>query len=134
MKLNWRAIGFGFLTALVLGLISGVAIPFTDAALPAIGSGLTAVVAGVVAGYVDSRTLGSGAIHGGIATTIGAILVAVIATIVGTLFGGVLGIGIGLASLVYIALLAIPGAFGGAVGSWLKSRSTRRKSEAGMGA
>lgn len=134
MKLNWRAIGFGFLTALVLGLISGVAVPFTNATLPVLGSGLVGVIAGAVAGYSDSRTMGSGAVHGGIATTIGAIVVAVVATILGTLFGGVLGVGIGLASIAYIVVVAIPGAFGGAVGSWLKSRSTRREAEAGMGA
>ncbi|MGM0592594.1 MAG: DUF5518 domain-containing protein, partial [Halobacteriota archaeon] len=75
MDINWRAVGYGFLTTLILGLLSGLSIPGIDATLPVLGYGLTAVIGGLVAGYVAGLGAWNGAIHGGIATVVGAFVV-----------------------------------------------------------
>lgn len=117
--MNWKAVFYGFLASIVIGLVSGLGLPLTDATLPAIGAGLTGLIAGAVAGYVNNRTLGSDALHGGVATVIGALVVAVVLTFIGTLDAGVFGLSAGIALLVAIAIAAIPGAIGGAIGGYL---------------
>lgn len=117
--MNWKAVLYGFLASIVIGLVSGLGLPFTDATLPVIGAGLTGLVAGAVAGYVNNWTLGSDALHGGVATVVGALVVAVVLAFIGTLTAGAFGLGLGLALLVMVAVTAIPGAIGGAIGGYL---------------
>lgn len=117
--MNWRAILYGFLASIAIGLVSGLGLPFTDATLPVIGAGLAGLIAGAVAGYVNNWTLGSDALHGGVATVVGALVVVAVLTFVGTLAAGVFGLGLGLALLVMVAVTAIPGAVGGAIGGYL---------------
>lgn len=116
---NWKAVLYGFVTSIVIGLVSGLSVPFTDVTLPVVGAGLTGLVAGAVAGYVNNMSLGSDAVHGGLATVIGALVVAIILAVVGTLAAGVFGLGAGIALLVLIVATAIPGAVGGVVGGYL---------------
>ncbi|RDI72697.1 DUF5518 domain-containing protein [Halopelagius longus] len=117
--MNWKAVLYGFLASIVIGLVSGLGLPLTDATLPAIGAGVTGLIAGAVAGYVNNWTLGSDALHGGVATVVGALVVALVLTFVGTLGAGVFGLGAGIALLVAVAIAAIPGAIGGAIGGYL---------------
>ncbi|MFC7068584.1 DUF5518 domain-containing protein [Halobaculum lipolyticum] len=116
---NWRAVLAGFVASIVIGLVSGLGLPFTDVSLPVIGAGLAGVLAGGVAGYLNNRSLVSDAFHGALATTLGAVVVTVILTVLGTLVTGFLGLGIGLAALAFIVFTAVPGIVGGAVGGLL---------------
>lgn len=127
MELNWRAIGIAFVTTVFLGLLSGVGIPFTEMALPALSQGLIGLIAGVGAGYIVGGKLTNGAVHGAIGTSVGAILFASLLAVTGIVTLGLLGLGV--AGFVVVALLAvmIPGAIGGAVGSFLKERNTREQ-------
>jgi hypothetical protein len=118
---KWMAVAYGIIAAFVVGLISGLGLPFTDATLPVIGAGLTGVIAGAVAGYYAREGVGSGALHGFLATTIGGIIVAAVLIVLGTLTAGLGGLGIGLAVLLLVAATGLPGAVGGALGGMVKS-------------
>ncbi|KAB1198493.1 MULTISPECIES: DUF5518 domain-containing protein [Haloferax] len=119
MAINWRAVLYGFGTSIVLGLLSGFVIPFTDFALPVIGAGLAGLIAGGVAGYYNNRSTMSDATHGALATVIGALIVGILFTVLGTLLAGIFGLGAGLGLLVLIFVAGIPGAVGGVVGGYL---------------
>lgn len=116
---NWKAVIYGIVAAFVLGLLSGLGLPFTDATLPAIGAGVTGLIAGGVAGYVARGGLGNGAIHGFLATTVGGLLVGAILLIAGTLAAGIFGFGAAILFLVLVASHGIPGAVGGAIGGMM---------------
>ena len=120
MGLNLRAVLFGVITAIVVGLISGMSVPFTDNTLPAVGFGLTGLIAGLVAGYVAGGTVGNGALNGGVATSLGTILVVVVLGLIGTALAGVFGLGVLVVGAVFVLIAAIPGAVGGAIGAWAK--------------
>ncbi|WP_224333647.1 DUF5518 domain-containing protein [Haloprofundus halobius] len=122
-ELNWRAIAIGFVVTLVLGLLSGNAIPLTDLTLPVIGWGVTGVLGGLAAGYVAGHGMGNGAVNGIVATTIGAILVYAVLAVLGTVLLGFVGLSFALVALLFLGLYAIPGAVGGAVGAMLKRSS-----------
>ena len=106
-------------TAFVIGLISGIALPFTDLTLPVVGAGLTGLIAGGVAGYLARAGPGSGAVHGFLATSIGGLLVGLFLLLTGTILAGVIGLGVGLVFLTLVAAHGIPGAVGGAIGGIL---------------
>jgi membrane associated rhomboid family serine protease len=120
--MNVRAILYGLLTSIVIGLLSGLGLPFTDATLPVVGAGLSGLVAGAVAGYVNAGPMISNAVHGGIATVVGGFVVAVLLLVFGTLVAGVFGLTVGVAALVIVAVTAVPGAIGGAIGGMLAGR------------
>lgn len=119
MDINWRAVLYGFITQAVIGVLSGVALPFTDLSLPVVGAGLAGLIAGGVAGYYNNRSTTSDATHGALATVIGALVVGIILTVLGTLVAGIFGLGAGLGLLVLIFVAGIPGAVGGVVGGYL---------------
>lgn len=125
MDINWRAVLYGFLVTIALGLLSGVGIPYTNASLPVLGWGLTGLVGGLVGGYVAGGTLGNGAVNGGLASVLGAFIALVVLSVLGVLFGGLLGIGIFTVGLLFLVSAAIPGGVGGAIGSWAKGRAER---------
>lgn len=128
MDVDMRAVGLGFVVSLLIGLIGGIAIPGTDMAVPALGWGLAGIIAGAVAGYVAGGTVGNGAIHGGLATVIGALVLLVAVSFVGVLFGGLVpAAGLLTIGVTVLVLYAIPGAIGGAIGSWGKERRTTRR-------
>ncbi|WP_416840728.1 DUF5518 domain-containing protein [Haloferax sp. DFSO52] len=119
MAINWRAVLYGFGTSLVLGILSGIAIPFTDLSLPIVGAGLTGLIAGGVAGYYNNRSVMSDATHGALGVVIGALIVGLLVTLITTLVAGIFGLGLGLGLLVLILVAGIPGAVGGVIGGYL---------------
>lgn len=127
MKLNWRAIGVAFVVTIILGLLSGLTIPYTEMALPALSHGIIGLVGGLVAGYMVGGPTTRGAIHGAIGTSVGAIVFALLLTLTGIVTLGL--VGMGLAGFVVLALIVvmIPGAIGGGLGSLLKQRSASTK-------
>ncbi len=129
MDLNWRAIGVGIVVSIIIGLLSGMNIPFTNASLPYLGAGLTGIIAGIAAGYVDARGLSSGALQGGVATAIGAIVVGIVLTVIGTLAAGVVGLSLAGVFLVLIIVNAIPGIIGGAIGGYFHRSSEAERAK-----
>lgn len=127
MGLNWRAVAYGFVVTVLIGLVGGIVIPGTEMMVPVFGWGLTGIVAGLVAGYVAGGSSSNGAITGGLATVIGALVLLVILSFVGALFSGLVpAFGLLTIGVVLLVIHAIPGAIGGAVGSWEKNRRTKR--------
>ena len=123
MKVNWSAVLTGFVVTLALGFISGLI--YTGSAATGVLSywGVIGILGGLTAGYVVGGPMGSGAIHGGLATVFGSLVLLVVAAFTTLLFGGVvLSIGILGFGVLMLVFHAIPGALGGAVGSWLKDR------------
>ncbi|MFB6155839.1 MAG: DUF5518 domain-containing protein [Haloferacaceae archaeon] len=120
--INWRAVGYGFLTTLVLGLLSGFTVPVANVTLPAVGYGLAGIIGGGVAGYMVGGKLGTGAIHGGIATVVGGFVVLVVVTLLTTLVSPIAGVGLFGAGVLLLLVQAVPGVIGGAIGSMLKGR------------
>lgn len=116
---NWIAVLYGIVAALVIGLISGLGLPFTDATLPVVGAGLTGLIAGGVAGYFAKEGLASGALHGFLATTLGALIVGTLLVIIGTIAAGLIGLSVAVFFLVWVIATGVPGAVGGAIGGAL---------------
>lgn len=113
---KWMAVLYGIVASFVIGLVSGLGLPFTDATLPTIGAGLTGLVAGAVAGYFTREGTGSGALHGFLATTIGGLVVGLVLLVLGTLATGLFGFGVAITFLILVVVTGIPGAIGGAIG------------------
>jgi hypothetical protein len=81
------------------------------------------LLGGLAAGYLAAGTVGSGAFHGGLATVFGSLVLLLIATLTTLLFAGlVASFGVLVFGLLMLAFYAIPGALGGAIGSWAKHR------------
>ncbi|MFC7131629.1 MULTISPECIES: DUF5518 domain-containing protein [Salinibaculum] len=116
---NWMAVLYGIVASFVIGLISGLGLPFTDATLPVIGAGTTGLIAGGVAGYYAREGAGGGAIHGLLATTIGGIVVGLFLLLIGTIGAGIFGFSVGVFYLLFVIAYGLPGAIGGAVGGLL---------------
>lgn len=128
--MNWRAIGYGLITAIVLSVLSGATIPFTDLTLPFLTYGFIGLVAGGLAGYYARDGMVEGAFHGGVATTLGGIVAVIVLAVLGLLFTGLVGtIGILGAGFLVVALNAIPGAIGGGIAGYFSGRQTARKTE-----
>ncbi|EFW93632.1 hypothetical protein ZOD2009_00775 [Haladaptatus paucihalophilus DX253] len=126
MDFKAKAIAYGIVATIIVGLLSGAGIPFTDMTLPVVGAGLTGIIGGLVAGYVSGTKLDDGALNGGVATAAGAIVALVILTIGGLLAGPVPAMGLFAFGVLFVVVAAIPGIVGGALGSWLNGRSERR--------
>lgn len=123
MAIDRKAVVYGFIVSLLIGLVGGVVIPGTGMTVPVMGWGLAGIVAGLVAGYVAGGTVGSGALHGGLATVIGALVVLIAVAFVETLFGGLVpAFGLLAVGAALLVIYAVPGAIGGAIGSWSKNR------------
>lgn len=122
MEVNWRAVGAGFVTAVVIGLLSGVTIPFVGVTLPVIGYGLAGLVGGFVAGYMATSVTENGMIHGGLATVIGGIVVLMILSLLTVFASPVAGVSVFVAGMIVLLLQAVPGAVGGAIGSYVNRR------------
>lgn len=121
---NWKAVLIGIVAAFIIGLISGIGIPFTNLTLPILGASLTGLIAGGVAGYYARNGLGSGALHGFLATTIGGLLVALALIVLGTITAGVIGLSVGVFFLLLVASHGVPGAIGGAIGGAIAPEET----------
>ena len=124
MDINWRAVLTGFVVAIVLGIVVSWASPPGETS--GIALALPGLLGGFVAGYMVSG-VGRGAIHGGLATVVGALAVVAVLLVVGLLFVGLIPVFVG-ATVAVIALfaMAIPGAIAGALGGWIKGRRAPR--------
>jgi hypothetical protein len=125
MEINWRAVVLGFVVTIALGILSGLVVAGADAAAPAASWGMVGVLGGLAAGFIAGGTVSSGAVHGGLATVFGSLVLLAVVTATGLLFAGIVpALGVLGLGLLMLALYAIPGALGGAVGSWIKGRRT----------
>ncbi|WP_318568393.1 DUF5518 domain-containing protein [Salinigranum marinum] len=120
---NWRAVAVGFALLVVIGT-AGVSVPVVGQ----LGAGL---VAGFAAGYVAGGGPGRGAWHGLVAGSIAGLVVALGVAFLGDAVasGGPLSALVGgFGALVVVSaltlLFAADSAVAGAVGGWLKRRST----------
>jgi len=128
MELNWKAVVIGFIATIALGIIGGLIVAGTETVALTTSWGLIGIGGGLVAGYIAGGTVSTGAIHGGIATVLGSLLTLAIVTFTTLLFAGVVPtFGVLVGGLLLIAFYAIPGALGGAVGSWVHGRRAARK-------
>lgn len=123
MKINWTAVLTGFGVTLALGFISGLVYVGSAASVVLLYWGGIGLFGGLTAGYLAGGTVSSGALHGGIATVFGSLILLAIATFTTLLFAGlVASFGVFVLGLLLLAFYAIPGALGGAIGSWAKHR------------
>lgn len=123
MGLNWRAIGFGFVVTVILGVLSGMTLPYTQFTLPTLSHGIVGLLGGLTAGYMTMGSARSGALNGLVATVIGAVVILILLSIAGTLVGGVLlGLSIALFGVFVLVVSGIPGVIGGYIGAWYHSR------------
>ena len=79
MNINWRAVLTGFVVAIALGAIISWAGALTEASVYLLA--LPGLVGGFVAGYLVSG-VGNGAVHGALATIVGALVLLVALTVV----------------------------------------------------
>ena len=126
MEISWRAVLTGFVVAIVLGIIVGWVYPPGETGVSGLALALPGLVGGFVAGYMVSG-VGRGAVHGALATIVGALAVVTILLLVGILFVGLIPVIAG-ATVAVLALFAmsIPGAIAGALGGWMRGRRTMR--------
>ncbi|WP_265108391.1 DUF5518 domain-containing protein [Halosolutus halophilus] len=125
MSINWTAVITGFVTTLALGFISGLIYVGSEASVVLLYWGGIGVLGGLTAGYLAGGAVSSGAIHGGIATVFGSLVLLALATFTTLLFAGlVASFSVLVLGILMLAFYAIPGALGGAIGSWAKGRRT----------
>lgn len=123
MEINWTAVITGFVMTLALGFISGLIYVGSEASVVLLYWGGIGLLGGLTAGYLAGGTISSGATHGGIATVFGSLVLLALATFTTLLFAGlVASFSVLVLGLLMLAFYAIPGALGGAVGSWAKHR------------
>lgn len=127
MDINWRAVLTGFVVAIALGAFISWAGPLTETSVYLLS--LPGLVGGFVAGYMVSG-VGNGAVHGALATIVGALFLLAALTVGAVLFVGIVPAVAG-ASVAVLALFvqAIPGGVAGAIGGWMKRRRTVRPVE-----
>ena len=123
MKLNWKAILTGFVVTIALALTSGLIYVGSDATVAVLYWGTIGLLGGLTAGYLAGNELGSGAVHGAIATVFGSLILLAIAIFTTLLFAGVVAsVSMFVFGSLVLAFYAIPGALGGAIGSWMRER------------
>jgi len=120
MEINWRAVLTGFVVAIALGVLISVAGPLTETSVYLLA--MPGLVGGFVAGYMVSG-VGNGAVHGALATIVGALALLAVLTVGAVLFVGIVPAVAG-ASVAVLALVAqaIPGGIAGAIGGYMKRR------------
>lgn len=122
MAINWNAVLTGFITALVIGLIVALFVPAAD--MGWLAYSLPGLAGGFVAGYMVYGGE-SGALHGGLATVIGAAILLVAWSVFEAFFAGLFPAFVGLTvGLLILVVVAVPGAVTGALGGWMHSRRT----------
>jgi len=78
MEINWRAVLTGFVVAIALGVLISVAGPLTETSVYLLA--MPGLVGGFVAGYMVSG-VGNGAVHGALATIVGALALLAVLTV-----------------------------------------------------
>jgi len=123
MDIKWTPVVVGFAMTVGLGIVTGLVYEGTGVSMAGAYGGVIGLLGGLTAGYLVGGNTSTGAIHGGLATVLGSVIVLALATATTLLFGGlVASIGLLAFGLLVLGIYAIPGAVGGAVGSWLKHR------------
>nr|WP_224827869.1 MULTISPECIES: DUF5518 domain-containing protein [Saliphagus] len=121
--MNWTAVVTGFVMTLVLGFISGLVYVGSEASVVLLYWGGIGLLGGLTAGYIVGGRVSTGAVHGAVATVFGSLVLLAIATFTTLLFGGlVASFSVLVLGILMLAFYAIPGAVGGALGSWAKHR------------
>lgn len=129
MDIRWSAVLSGFVSAWILALIVVWFVPPDE--LGWLAQAIPGLVGGFIAGYMVYGA-GSGAVHGGLATVIGAAILLVTWWIVAIFFAGLLPAFVGLAlGVLVLAAVAVPGAIAGGVGGWLHGRREPERQQAG---
>ena len=127
MTINWKAVAYGFIVSLIIGIVNGLVVVGTGMVLPIIGWGLAGIIAGLVAGYVGGGTRTDGAVNGGLSTIIGSLVLLFAVTFSNILFAGLVpAVGAFTFWILVLLIYAIPGMIGGAIGSWSKERQVMR--------
>ncbi|WP_435317588.1 DUF5518 domain-containing protein [Haloarchaeobius sp. TZWSO28] len=124
---NWRAVILGIVTIWALAVIGAYV-----EQLAFLGTGVGALLGGLVTGYLANSGMKDGAWNGLLAGSIGAIAVLVLLAVLGLVvsivalsLGGILAtVGFGAAAFVLIALNSIPAIVGGAIGGLVKHGET----------
>jgi hypothetical protein len=145
MRLDSRAVGFGFGATALLFLLSGFLLEFTDVTVTLAGI-LSGLVGGLLAGYYASDGILSGALDGVVASVFGAVVALPILAFLGLLVGEAFGTqssflfvgveGIDGASAFAVVLLtlfvvvSVAGLVGGAVGGLVSERRVARRGDA----
>lgn len=125
MAINWTAVVTGFIMTLALGFISGLIYVGSEASVVFLYWSGIGLFGGLTAGYIAGGTASSGAVHGGMATVLGSLVLLAVTALTTLLFAGlVASFGVLIVGILLLAFYAIPGALGGAVGSWAKHRRT----------
>jgi hypothetical protein len=120
MDIRWNAVLTGFFTALVLGLLIALFVPAAD--MGWLAYALPGLLGGFVAGYMVMG-VGSGAVHGGLATVVGALALLVAWSVFAVFFEGLFPAFVGLTvGILILAIVAVPGAITGALGGWMHTR------------
>ena len=125
---NWRAVGWGFLTFLVVAVLGS--------AVPVVGQLGAGVLGGLVAGYLAGGGLWNGAVHGAIAGSLTGIAYALLFAFFGSLLGlaagplgGLLGgAGVFVLGLFVTLVFALDSAIAGAVGAAVSNRPAAGRS------
>jgi len=123
MRINWRAVLSGFVIAIALGTFVAWMGPLTESSVYLLA--LPGLIGGFAAGYMVSG-VGNGAVHGALATIIGALALLLVLTVAAVLFVGLFPAVAGATvALAVLAVQAVPGGIAGAIGGWLKRRRVR---------
>ena len=123
MNINWTAVLTGFVVTIALALISGLIYAGSDATVAVLYWGTIGLLGGLTAGYLAGAEMGSGAVHGAIATVFGSLILLVVSIFTALLFAGVFAsVSVFVFGSLILAFYAIPGALGGAIGSWMRVR------------
>ena len=120
MNINWRAVVTGFVVAIALGAFVSWTGALTETSVYLLA--LPGLVGGFVAGYMATSVTENGMIHGGLATVIGGIVVLMILSLLTVFASPVAGVSIFVAGMIVLLLQAVPGAVGGAIGSYVNRR------------
>ena len=124
--MNYRALLSGVFVSVAVGLLGGPGLPYAEADFPMLGAGLSGLLAGGVAGYVNAGTVGRDAVYGGVAAAAGSLLLGGVLLALGDV-ATVFGLTAGLATLLFVAVAVVPGALGGALGGTLADAGRTRR-------
>jgi len=120
MNINWYAVLTGFAVALGLSIVLSFVTPLSGSSVLLLAA--PGLIGGFVAGYMVAGVT-PGAVHGGLATVIGAVAVLAVMLLLQALSAELVGMALTLvAGVTALIAQALPGAAAGALGGWMKAR------------
>ncbi|ELZ35090.1 hypothetical protein C474_00420 [Halogeometricum pallidum JCM 14848] len=126
--MNYRALLSGLFVGVAVGLMGGPGLPYAESDFPMLGAGLSGLLAGGVAGYVNAGTVGRDAAHGVVAAVAGSALLGAVLLALGAVTP-TFGLTAGLATLLFVTVTVVPGTLGGALGGTLADAGEARRPE-----